>query len=112
MSAGPDVKSGSNLPSKTSKLSSKTTSAKARSFRSTLKQAERKLHAWDYRQEKTLRSLFLSMTRAQRTETIGHLKSLSLNVGALYVTCLRIHQSQSSSKMASTMFPSYFGPME
>src|SRR6266704_4203459 len=98
MSGARSAKSGLNRTLKISKGSSVNISQVAQSFRSILKQAARRLPAWDSLQDQTLRSLFQSMTPAQRREVIGQLRQLNDSVGSLFVRCLRIERSPRSSR--------------
>src|SRR6266852_416820 len=104
-------KFGQNPRLKTSKPSS-TSSLDldvALSFLSILKQLAPGLPALDSLPDQTLHSLFHSMTSAQSREAIGLLRSLNDNAGSLFVRCLRIAQSRSSSRMGCMTSPSRLG---
>src|SRR6516165_8429102 len=82
-----------------SKASLTSTARKARLLQLILKQAVRRLPALGSLQEKTLLSLYLSMTPEGREATIGRLRILRDVAGELYVAFLRMHQSGKYSKM-------------
>src|SRR5258707_5475247 len=110
-----DARSAKYGPSRSLRISkglSKITLRFAQSFQSTLKQAAPRLRALDSLHDQTLRSLFQSMTSAQRQEAIGQLRQLNNSVGALYVRSLRINQSLRSSRMDFTTPHSCGEPME
>src|SRR6516162_8797300 len=75
------------------------TARKARLLQLILKQAVRRLPALGSLQEKTLLSLYLSMTPEGREATIGRLRMTRDAAGELYVAFLRMHQSEKYSKM-------------
>src|SRR6266702_5336428 len=99
MSRGLHVPSGQTRRSLRSASSGVGTSVDARSFRLILKQAGIKLRALDLLPDQTLLWLFRSMTPEGRAVAIGRLRKLNDHVGNLYVRCLRINQSLSSSRM-------------
>src|SRR5712664_3888020 len=101
MSNVPSAQSGRSRAWPTYASSSGGTSVAARFFRSILKQAETRLRGLALHPDRTLLSLFHSMTPAQRQVAIGRLQKLNDHVGSLYVRCLRINQSPSCSKMGS-----------
>src|SRR6266704_4983096 len=107
MSRGLHGKSGSSLVSKISNASFKIILKDAASYLWTLRQAAHKSHASASHQEKTLRSLFQSMTKEQRAETIGLLRQMNDDVGSTFVTCLRINQSLRSSRTRFMTYPSH-----
>src|SRR6516164_8818675 len=72
---------------------------RARLLQSTLKPMARRLPAWASLPEKTLLSLYLSMTPEGREATIGRLRMTRDAAGELYVAFLRMHQSEKYSKM-------------
>src|SRR5882724_9397742 len=87
-----------------------TSSSDVRYFLSTLKRLDSKSRALASHPELTLRLLFQSMTTDERDEAIGHLSKMNDYVGDLYVQCLRINQSQRSSRMDSMTLPFSGGP--
>src|SRR5712664_70337 len=112
MSNAPSAQSGRSRAWPTYASSSGGTSVAARFFRSILKQAETRLRGLASHPDRTLLSLFRSMTPDQRRVAIGRLQKLNDHVGSLYVRCLRINQSISCSRTDSTISRLSLGQQE
>src|SRR5229473_1175056 len=112
MSNARQLKSGQSRRLRTLDGSSEITVAHAHSFLSILKRAAPALHALDSLPDETLHLLFHSMTKGERGEAIGILRSLNDNAGSLFVRSLRLRRYANCSKTVYTTLHSSSDPTE